>query len=434
MHDIKIIRDDPQAFDKGLSKRGLSPQAARLIEMDERRRKVIVALQDMQQKRNDASKQIGAAKAKKDEALATRLMEEVANLKGAIQQGEEDERRLTAELETELAAIPNIPFEDTPVGPDESGNVEHHRHGTPRALNFTAKEHFDLGEALGLMDFETAAKLSGSRFVVLKGQLARLERAIAAFMLDMHTGEFGYEEVSPPLLVKDQTMFGTAQLPKFADDQFAVFKGQSRDDQDRFWLIPTAEVSLTNLVRESILNEEELPKRFTAYTPCFRAEAGSAGRDTRGLIRMHQFPKVELVSITAPEKAVEEHERMLACAEEVLKRLDLHYRVMTLCTGDMGFSARKTYDIEVWLPGQNAFREISSCSVCGDFQARRMQARYRPAGAKTTRFVHTLNGSALAVGRTMVAILETYQQADGSIAIPEALKPYMGGQDSIAHG
>lgn len=434
MHDIKIIRDDPEAFDKGLSKRGLSPQSARLIEIDERRRKVIVALQDMQQKRNDASKQIGAAKGKKDDALAARLMEEVANLKGAIQQGEEDERRLTAELETELAAIPNIPFDDTPIGPDESGNVEHHRHGTPRALNFTAKEHFDLGEALGLMDFEGAVKLSGSRFVVLKGQLARMERAIAAFMLDLHTGEFGYEEVSPPLLVKDQAMFGTAQLPKFADDQFAVFKGQSRDDQDKFWLIPTAEVSLTNLVRETILTEEELPKRFTAYTPCFRAEAGSAGRDTRGLIRMHQFPKVELVSITAPEKAVEEHERMLACAEEVLKRLDLHYRVVTLCTGDMGFSARKTYDIEVWLPGQNAFREISSCSVCGDFQARRMQARYKPAGSKTTRFVHTLNGSALAVGRTMVAILETYQQADGSIVIPEALKPYMGGQDSIAHG
>jgi seryl-tRNA synthetase len=375
MHDIKIIRDDPEAFDKGLAKRGLAAQSARLIEIDERRRKVIVSLQDMQQKRNDASKQIGAAKAKKDDALAQTLMDEVSNLKGAIQQGEEDERRLTAELETELAAIPNIPFDDTPVGADETGNVEHHRHGTPRALNFAAKEHFDLGEALGLMDFETAAKLSGSRFVVLKGQLARLERAIASFMLDLHTGEFGYEEVSPPLLVKDHVMFGTAQLPKFADDQFAVFKGQSRDDQDRFWLIPTAEVSLTNLVRESILSEEELPKRMTAYTPCFRAEAGSAGRDTRGLIRMHQFAKVELVSVTAPEKAIEEHERMLACAEEVLKRLDLHYRVMTLCTGDMGFSARKTYDIEVWLPGQNAFREISSCSVCGDFQARRMPAR-----------------------------------------------------------
>jgi seryl-tRNA synthetase len=434
MHDIKIIRDDPEAFDRGLAKRGLSPQSAKLIEIDERRRKVIVSLQDTQQKRNDASKQIGAAKGKKDDALAQKLMDEVANLKGAIQQGEEDERKITAELDTELAAIPNIPFDDTPVGPDESGNVERRRHGTPRALNFAAKEHFDLGEALGLMDFETAAKLSGSRFVVLKGQLARLERAIASFMLDLHTGEFGYEEVSPPLLVKDHVMFGTAQLPKFADDQFAVFKGQSRDDQDRYWLIPTAEVSLTNLVRETILTEEELPKRMTAYTPCFRAEAGSAGRDTRGMIRMHQFSKVELVSITTPEAARDEHERMLSCAEEVLKRLDLHYRVMTLCTGDMGFSARKTYDIEVWLPGQNAFREISSCSVCGDFQARRMQARYKPAGSKNTRFVHTLNGSGLAVGRTMVAILENYQQADGSIAIPDALKPYMGGQDTIAHG
>jgi seryl-tRNA synthetase len=434
MHDIKTIRDDPEAFDKGLAKRGLGAQSARLIGIDERRRKVIASLQEMQQKRNDASKQIGAAKAKKDDALARRLMDEVAQLKGAIQEGEDDERRLTAELETELAAIPNIPFDDVPLGADETGNVERHRYGTPRAMNFTAKEHFDLGEALGLMDFEVAAKLSGARFAVLKGQLARLERAIGSFMLDLHTGEFGYEEVSPPLLVKDHVMFGTAQLPKFADDQFAVFKGQSRDDQDRFWLIPTAEVSLTNLVRESILSEEELPKRYTAWTPCFRAEAGSAGRDTRGLIRMHQFSKVELVSITAPEKSVEEHERMLACAEEVLKRLDLPYRVMTLCTGDMGFSSRKTYDIEVWLPGQNAFREISSVSVCGDFQARRMQARYRPGGSKATRFVHTLNGSGLAVGRTLVAILENYQQADGSIAVPGILKPYMGGLDVIGNG
>jgi seryl-tRNA synthetase len=351
-----------------------------------------------------------------------------------LQQGEEDERRLTAELETELSAIPNIPFDDTPVGKDEHDNVERHRHGSPRAFNFAPKEHFDIGEGVGQMDFETAAKLSGSRFVVLKGQLARLERAIASFMLDLHTGEFGYEEVSPPLLVKDHVMYGTAQLPKFADDQFAVYKGASTDEQDKFWLIPTAEVSLTNLVREQILAEEELPKRYTAYTPCFRAEAGSAGRDTRGLIRMHQFSKVELVSITTAEAAIDEHERMLACAEEVLKRLDLHYRVMTLCTGDMGFSARKTYDIEVWLPGQDAFREISSCSVCGDFQGRRMQARYKPAGSKTTKFVHTLNGSALAVGRTMVAILETYQQADGTITIPDALKPYMGGQDTITHG
>tara|TARA_R110000824_G_scaffold155226_1_gene327571 strand:- start:127583 stop:128887 length:1305 start_codon:yes stop_codon:yes gene_type:complete len=434
MHDIKIIRDDPDAFDQGLAKRGLAPQSARLLQIDERRRAVITSLQELQQKRNNASKQIGQAKAQKDEVKAQSLMQEVADLKGALQKGEEDERRLTTELETELAAIPNIPFDDTPVGKDENDNVERHRVGCPRAMNFAPKEHFDLGEGVGQMDFETAAKLSGSRFVVLKGQLARLERAIASFMLDLHAGEFGYEEVSPPLLVKDNVMFGTAQLPKFADDQFAVYKGEERNEQDKFWLIPTAEVSLTNLVRETILSEEELPKRFTAYTPCFRAEAGSAGRDTRGLIRMHQFSKVELVSITTAEAAIEEHERMLACAEEVLKRLDLHYRVMTLCTGDMGFSARKTYDIEVWLPGQNAFREISSCSVCGDFQGRRMQARYKPVGSKNTQYVHTLNGSALAVGRTMVAILETYQQADGSISIPDVLKPYMGGQDVISHG
>ncbi|HEX7775027.1 MAG TPA: serine--tRNA ligase [Parvibaculum sp.] len=469
MHDIKIIRDDRQAFDKGLAKRGIAPQADRLIEIDERRRKIIVALEEMQKKRNEASKQIGAAKGKKDEALAQKLMDEVVHLKGAIQQGEDDERRLTAELETELAAIPNIPFEDVPVGADESGNVEHHRHGAPRAMNFAPKEHFDLGEALGMMDFETAAKLSGARFVVLRGQLARLERAIASFMLDFHTGpemddRGGYEEVSPPLLVKDSTMFGTAQLPKFADDQFWAIRGdmiQPYDESDlkagiadanmldlqmafvgrnkrlvesRLWMIPTAEVPLTNLVRESILSEDELPKRMTAYTPCFRAEAGSAGRDTRGMIRLHQFSKVELVSITTPEQSSEEHERMLACAEGVLKALDLHYRVVTLCTGDMGFSARKTYDIEVWLPGQNAFREISSCSVCGDFQARRMQARYKPDGSKSTRFVHTLNGSGLAVGRTLIAVLENYQQADGSIAIPEVLKPYMGGKDAITNG
>lgn len=432
MHDIKIIRDDPEAFDTGLAKRGIEPQAARLIAIDERRRKIIASLQEMQAARNDASKQIGAAKAKKDEALAQKLMDEVAHLKAKIQAGEEDERAVTAELETELAAIPNIPYETVPVGPDETANVEYRRHGSPRAMNFTPREHFDLGEALGLMDFETAAKLSGARFVVLKGLLARLERAIANFMLDLHTREFGYTEVNPPLLVKDQTMFGTAQLPKFADDQFAVYKGQSVSEQDKYWLIPTAEVSLTNLVRESILSEEELPLRLTAWTPCFRAEAGSAGRDTRGMIRMHQFSKVELVSVTTPEQADEEHERMLACAEGVLKALDLHYRVVTLSTGDMGFSSRKTYDIEVWLPGQGAFREISSCSVCGDFQARRMQARYKPAGSKTTRFVNTLNGSGLAVGRTLIAILENYQQADGSIAVPAALKPYMGGQEVIA--
>ncbi|MEN6543120.1 serine--tRNA ligase [Parvibaculum sp.] len=435
MHDIKIIRDDPQAFDAGLAKRGLPPQSARLIEIDERRRKTIAALQEMQQQRNDASKQIGAAKAKKDEALAQKLLDEVAHLKAKIQAGEDEERAINAELERELGAIPNIPYDSVPVGPDETANVEYRRHGTPREMNFAPKEHFDLGEALGLMDFETAAKLSGARFAVLKGQLARLERAIGNFMLNLHTGEFGYMEVNPPLLVKDSTMYGTAQLPKFADDQFAVFKGQSREDQDRYWLIPTAEVSLTNLVRESILSEDELPLRLTAWTPCFRAEAGSAGRDTRGLIRQHQFSKVELVSITTPEQADEEHERMLACAEGVLKALELPYRVVTLCTGDMGFSSRKTYDIEVWLPGQNMFREISSCSVCGDFQARRMNARYRPVDSKNTRFVNTLNGSGLAVGRTLVAILENYQQADGSIAIPAVLQPYMGGQKEIsAHG
>ena len=435
MFDIKAIRDDAQAFDAGLAKRGLEPQSARLIETDERRRAIITSLQELQQRRNDASKRIGQAKAKKDEALAQSLMDEVASIKNAIQEGEEKERAVNAELEAALASIPNIPQDDVPVGPDESANVVRHTHGAQRAMNFAAKEHFELGEALGFMDFETAAKMSGARFTVLKGPLARLERAIGNFMVDLHTSEFGYEEVMPPLMVRDDAMFGTAQLPKFADDQFATFKGHSRDDQEKYWLIPTAEVPLTNLVRESILAEEELPKRFTAYTACFRAEAGAAGRDTRGMIRQHQFSKVELVSITTPEKSGEEHERMLACAEEVLKRLDLHYRVMVLSTGDMGFASRKTCDIEVWLPGQNAFREISSCSVCGDFQARRMNARYRPKGEKGTRFVHTLNGSGLAVGRTLVAVMENYQQEDGTIAVPEVLKPYMGGLEVIApHG
>lgn len=478
MFDIKAIREDAQAFDAGLAKRGLEPQSARLIEIDERRRAIITSLQELQQRRNDASKQIGQAKAKKDEALAQSLMDEVASIKSAIQEGEEKERAANAELETALASIPNIPQDDVPVGPDESANVVRHTHGAPRAMNFAAKEHFELGEALGLMDFETAAKMSGARFTVLKGPLARLERAIGNFMVDLHTTEFGYEEVMPPLMVRDDAMFGTAQLPKFEEDQFQALRqvetfdteflltevlpkfgysisGKSNQElinlatrdanvlralrhpikSARYWLIPTAEVPLTNLVRESILSEEELPKRFTAYTACFRAEAGAAGRDTRGMIRQHQFSKVELVSITTPEKSGEEHERMLACAEEVLKRLDLHYRVMVLSTGDMGFASRKTYDIEVWLPGQNAFREISSCSVCGDFQARRMNARYRPKGEKSTRFVHTLNGSGLAVGRTLIAVMENYQQADGSIAVPEVLRPYMGGMEVIAaHG
>ena len=435
MFDIKAIRDDAQAFDAGLAKRGLEPQSVRLLEIDERRRQIITRLQEMQQRRNDASKLIGQAKAKKDEATAQKLMDEVAALKGDLQKGEEEERQVNAELEAALASIPDIPLDEVPAGPDESANVESHRHGAPRAMNFKPREHFDLGEALGLMDFETAAKLSGARFTVLRGPLARLERAIGNFMVDLHTSAFGYEEVSPPLMVRDEAMFGTAQLPKFADDQFATFKGQNRDDQEKYWLIPTAEVPLTNLVRESILSEEELPKRFTAYTPCFRAEAGAAGRDTRGMIRQHQFSKVELVSITTPDKSLEEHDRMLACAEEVLKRLGLHYRVMVLSTGDMGFAARKTYDIEVWLPGQNAYREISSCSVCGDFQARRMNARYRPKGEKNTRFVHTLNGSGLAVGRTLVAVMENYQQGDGSIEVPEVLRPYMGGLEVIMpHG
>lgn len=426
MFDIKAIRDDPAAFDAGLAKRGLPPRSARILDLDQTRRTVIAALQDAQARRNDASKAIGKAKAGGDERQAQRLIDQVAALKTEIQTGEDDERRLTAELDTLLASLPNLPDDNVPVGEDEAANVERHRHGTLPAFDFAPKEHFELGEGLGLMDFEAAAKLSGARFVVLKGALARLERAIGNFMLDLHTGEFGYQEVAPPLLVRDEAMFGTSQLPKFADDQFRTENG--------FWLIPTAEVPLTNLVRESILSEEELPKRLTAYTACFRLEAGAAGRDTRGMIRQHQFSKVELVSITTPEQSADEHERMLACAEAVLKRLGLSYRVMVLSTGDMGFSAHKTYDIEVWLPGQNAYREISSCSVCGDFQARRMQARYRPKDAKGTRFVHTLNGSALAVGRTLIAVLETYQQSDGSVQVPDALRPYMGGLDIIKGG
>jgi seryl-tRNA synthetase len=426
MFDIKWIREDPATFDAGLAKRGLGPQSPAILGLDQERRDHIAALQEAQNRRNSVSKDVGAAKAAGDEERARGLIEEMAQLKTRIQEGEDTERRLDAALETLLAGLPNIPLDDVPVGPDETANVERYRHGTRPEFGFAPRQHFEIGEALGLMDFETAARLSGARFVVLKGALARLERAIAAFMLDLHTGEFGYTEVVPPLLVRDHAMFGTAQLPKFGDDQFRTTDG--------FWLIPTAEVPLTNLVRESILEEADLPKRFTAYTPCFRLEAGAAGKDTRGMIRQHQFSKVELVSVTTPEASLAEHERMLACAEEVLKRLGLHYRVITLCTGDMGFGARKTYDIEVWLPGQDTFREISSCSVCGDFQARRMQARYRPDGEKSTRFVHTLNGSGLAVGRTMVAVLENYQREDGSVQIPEALRPFMGGMDRIAAG
>jgi seryl-tRNA synthetase len=422
MHDIRLIRDDPDSFDRGLARRAITPQSARLIVIDERRREIIRRLQAIQERRNAASKEVGQAKAAKDEARAAALIEEVGRLKQDAPAAEAELAAIEQELTATLAEIPNIPLAEVPDGPDETANVELHRVGTPRDIH-DAKAHYELGEALGLIDFEAASRMSGARFAVLKGQVARLERALTSFMLDLHTGEHGYTEIAPPLLVRDEAMFGTAQLPKFADDQFRA----SFD----FWLIPTAEVSLTNLVREQILGEAELPLRVTAGTPCFRAEAGSAGRDTRGLIRQHQFTKVELVSVTTPEKALDEHERMLACAEEVLKRLDLPFRTVTLCAGDMGFSSQKTYDIEVWLPAQNTYREISSCSVCGDFQARRMNARFRPADGKGTRFVHTLNGSGVAVGRALVAVLENYQQEDGSIAIPAALKGYMGGLERI---
>jgi len=423
MHDIKWIRENPDAFDRGLARRGLPPESKRLLAIDERRRAVIGKLEHAQARRNAASKEIGEAKKKKDEAAAAKLMAEVAELKAAIPAMEAEEKSVSDELEKALAQIPNLPLPEVPDGTDEHGNVEHHKFGAKRDYAFAPKQHFELGEALGQMDFETAAKLSGARFVVLKKGVARLERALGQFMLDLHTTEHGYAEVNPPLLVRDEVMYGTAQLPKFAEDQF-------RTTTDH-WLIPTAEVPLTNLVRDSIVDEAELPMRLTACTPCFRAEAGAAGKDTRGMIRQHQFTKVELVSITTPEQSKDEHERMLACAEEVLRRLDLHYRVVTLCTGDMGFAAQKTYDIEVWLPGQNMFREISSCSVCGDFQARRMNARYREKEGRQVRPVHTLNGSGVAVGRALIAIMETYQQADGSVAVPDALAPYMGGLKAI---
>ncbi len=423
MHDIKFIRDEPAAFDRGLARRGLSAMSKEILAVDQEWRGATARLQDMQSLRNDASKKIGQAKAQKNEAEAQRLMADVARLKDEIPATELRVRESEEALNDLLSTIPNLPAADVPDGADETANKEVRKVGTPRAMNFEAKQHFDLGEALKLMDFEAAAKMSGARFVLLRGQLARLERALASFMLDLHTETFGYQEVVPPFLVRDQAMYGTAQLPKFRDEQFGTTNG--------YWLIPTAEVSLTNQVRESILDEGRLPLRFTAWTPCFRSEAGAAGKDTRGMIRMHQFSKVELVSITTPDQSEAEHERMTSCAEEILKRLGLAYRTMVLSTGDMGFAARKTFDIEVWLPGQNAYREISSCSNCGDFQARRMNARYRPADGKGTRFVHTLNGSGLAVGRTLIAVLENYQQADGSIAVPDALKPYMGGAETI---
>ncbi|MEL6364592.1 MAG: serine--tRNA ligase [Pseudomonadota bacterium] len=422
MHDIKLIRDNPDTFDAALAKRSVPPQANKLASMDADLRAVVTELGELQALRNAASKQIGAAMGKGEKEEAERLKAEVADAKTKMETLEARRTEAETHLNNVLLGLPNLPAGDVPEGADEASNVELRSWGDPAEIA-GAKEHFDIGEALGLLDFETAAKLSGSRFNILYGGLARLERAIASFMLDLHTAEFGYLETVTPVLVRDDPLYGTGQLPKFADDQFKTENG--------FWLIPTAEVTLTNTVREQIITDEELPKRFSAWTQCFRSEAGAAGRDTRGLIRLHQFSKVELVSITTPEKSEEEHERMTACAEEVLKRLELPYRVMLLSSGDMGFSARKTYDLEVWLPGQKQYREISSCSNCGDFQARRMKARCRPQGEKQTRFVHTLNGSGLAVGRTMVAIMETYQQPDGSIAVPDALKPYMGGLDRI---
>ena len=506
MYDIKWLRENAADFDEGLRRRGLKPLSPELLTLDAERRAIVSSLQVAQERRNAASKLIGQAMAAKDTAKADALKAEVADLKETITKGEAEQTRIDAALHDQLSGIPNLPKDDVPEGADEHGNVEYRRHGERPNLAFAPKQHFELGEVLGLMDFEAASRMSGARFVVLKGALARLERALGQFFLDTHTGENGYQEVNPPLLVRDEAMFGTAQLPKFRDDQFAVSSGISNDEEiialskietqvlenikklnedndfdtinpetialvkkvppeignpailvntagiyrennllireqfqaivtkideaktrgNKHWLIPTAEVPLTNLVRESILAETELPKRFTALTPCFRAEAGSAGRDTRGMLRQHQFNKVELVSITTPEESAAEHERMLTCAESVLKKLNLHYRVMTLCTGDMGFGSQKTYDIEVWMPGQDTYREISSCSVCGDFQARRMGARYKGKDGKT-QFVHTLNGSGVAVGRALIAVMENYQTADGSIEIPEVLQPYMGG-------
>jgi seryl-tRNA synthetase len=472
MHDIRFIREHPDVFDRALARRGLAPESKRLIVLDEERRKKILEFEIAQARRNAASKEIGEAKKNKDEKKAAALMAEVAALKDTIPQLEAASKTASQALDGALAEIPNMPLDDVPDGKDANDNVEHHRFGAKRDYAFTPKQHFELGEALGQMDFETAAKLSGARFVVLKKGLARLERALGQLMLDVHTSEHGYTEVAPPLLVRDEVMFGTAQLPKFEEDQFRASAPISRHDQfmaavtraaaksgrseeeffkqtaddflkeirpelrqedpgtAHYWLIPTAEVPLTNLVRESITDEAQLPMRLTACTPCFRAEAGAAGKDTRGMIRQHQFTKVELVSITTPEQSRDEHERMLSCAEEVLRRLDLHYRVVTLCTGDMGFAAQKTYDIEVWLPGQNMYREISSCSMCGDFQARRMNARYRGKD-RTVRHVHTLNGSGVAVGRALIAVMETYQQADGSVAVPDVLQTYMGGMKKI---
>ncbi len=417
MHDIRLIRDDPAAFDAALAKRGVAPQSASLVTLDEQRRATIADSQTAQTRRNELSKAIGQAKAQKDEVKAQALMAEVASLKEALPALEADEARLGGELQAMLAAIPNLPAADVPQGGGEEDNALVHTRGTPTTFAFTAREHDAIGPAIGL-DFETGAAMSGARFTLVRGPAAKLQRALGQFMLD-HVGDAGFEQVSPPLLVRDEAVFGTGQLPKFSEDLFRTTDGR--------WLIPTAEVSLTNIVREQILSEGELPLRFTALTPCFRSEAGAAGRDTRGYIRQHQFDKVEMVSIVTPDMSEAEHERMTACAEGVLDALQLPFRRMLLCTGDMGFTAARTYDLEVWLPGQARYREISSVSTCTDFQARRMNARYRPEGEKGTRFVHTLNGSALAVGRTLVAVLENYQQEDGSVAVPTVLQPYLGG-------
>ena len=424
MHDIKTIRENPDAFDAGLRRRGAEPAAASLLELDAKRRAAQTRRDELQQRRNTASKEIGAAKAKKQEDVAARLMAEVASLKDQLAATEAEERDASAVLESQLATIPNLPADDVPDGKDSNDNKLIRAWGQPRNFGFAPKEHFDLGEKLGQMDFERAAKISGARFTVLTGGLARLERALGQFMLDMHTREFGYLEVNPPLMVRDTALYGTGQLPKFGEDLF-------RTTGDH-WLIPTAEVPLTNLMAGEIVDEASLPRRYTALTACFRAEAGAAGKDTRRMLRQHQFYKVELVSIAHPEKSEDEHQRMTACAEAILQRLNLPYRVMLLCTGDMGFAARKTYDIEVWLPGQNTYREISSCSNCGDFQARRMNARFRRAGEKGGVFVHTLNGSGLAVGRALIAVMENYQRQDGGIEVPEALRPYLGGLEAIA--
>jgi seryl-tRNA synthetase len=423
MFDLRAIRDDPASFDRGWTRRGLEPQTERLLALDADRRRVQTLLQQALARRNEASKEIGDAKRRRDDAAAAALMAEVAQLKATLPALEDEEKAAGAALDSLLASLPNLPAVDAPDGPDETGNVEVRRLGEPRPM-VAARDHVALGEQLGLMDFGAASALSGARFTVLRAGLARLERALGQFMLDLHTREFGYQEMSVPALVKDQALFGTGQLPKFAEDLFQTTSG--------YWLIPTAEVSLTNLAADAILDADALPLRMTALTPCFRAEAGAAGRDTRGMIRQHQFWKVELVSIVTPDQSAAEHERMTEAAETVLKRLELPFRTMMLCTGDIGFSARKTYDLEVWLPGQGTYREISSCSNCGDFQARRMKARYRPKAEAAPEFVHTLNGSGLAVGRALVAVMENYQLPDGSIAVPDALKPYMGGLEAIA--